>query len=160
MSLVFGRTKINSSDPPLTAVFAAYAPPPLLPFPHPPIELACWRPRGRLHPDRWIDFSAICFGTLLQLVVAGHTRAARFPAAPAAAEAARLFAPASSQRSLGMTPALPRGGTHTLTAFSLCVGHSVEIEWQMILKAERARHQRLNDLEERYWDWLELRTHR
>ena len=44
--------------------------PPFLPFFHPPIELASFRPRGRLHLDRWIDFSAICFGTLLDLIVA------------------------------------------------------------------------------------------
>jgi len=30
---------------------------------HPPIELAGLRPRDRLHPDRRIDFLAICFGS-------------------------------------------------------------------------------------------------
>jgi hypothetical protein len=54
----------------LTAVCTAYATPPFLPFFHPPIELAGLRPRGRLDLDRCIDFSAICFGTLLYLVVA------------------------------------------------------------------------------------------
>lgn len=64
------RAKINSSDPPLTAVCAAYATPPFLPFFHPPIELASCRPPGRLHPDRRIDFAAICCGNLLQVVAA------------------------------------------------------------------------------------------
>jgi len=35
----------------------------------PPIKLASSRPRGRLDWDRCIDFSAICFGTLLDLIV-------------------------------------------------------------------------------------------
>jgi hypothetical protein len=39
----------------LTAVSTAYATPPFLPFFHPPIELARWRPRSRLHPDRRTD---------------------------------------------------------------------------------------------------------
>jgi hypothetical protein len=64
------RTKISSPDPPFMAVCTAYATPPLLPFLHPPIELASLRPRGRLHLDRRIDFSAICFGPLLQIVAA------------------------------------------------------------------------------------------
>jgi len=63
-------TRINSSDPPLTAARTAYAPPPFLPFFHPPIELNACRPRGRLHLDHWIDFSAICFGTPLHIGVA------------------------------------------------------------------------------------------
>ena len=67
---LFRGTKINSSDPPLTAICAAYPAPPFLPFFHPPIELASFRPRGRLHLDRRIDFSAICLGTLLHVVVA------------------------------------------------------------------------------------------
>jgi hypothetical protein len=55
------RTKINSSDPPLTAVCTAYATPPLLPFFQRPIELASFRtnwssPRVRLtcinRPDK------------------------------------------------------------------------------------------------------------
>jgi hypothetical protein len=54
----------------LLAVWTAYATPPFLPFFYPPIELASFRPRGRLHIDRRIDFSAICFGTLPHLVVA------------------------------------------------------------------------------------------
>jgi hypothetical protein len=63
-------TKINSFDPPLTSIRTTHATPPLLPFFHPPIELASVRPHGRLHLDRWIDFSAICFGDLLQVIVA------------------------------------------------------------------------------------------
>jgi hypothetical protein len=53
----------------LAAVCTAYPTPPFLPFFHPPIELASLRPGGRLNLDRWIDFSAICFGTLLDLIV-------------------------------------------------------------------------------------------
>jgi hypothetical protein len=64
------RSKINSSDPPLTAVCAAHAAPPLPPFAHPPVELASFRPRGRLHLDRWIDFSAICCVPPLQVGIA------------------------------------------------------------------------------------------
>jgi hypothetical protein len=63
-------TKINSSDPPLTAVCTAYPTPPFPPFLHPPIELASFGPSGRLHLDRRVDFSAICFSTLLHVVVA------------------------------------------------------------------------------------------
>jgi hypothetical protein len=64
------RTKISSPDPPLTTVCTAYATPPFLTFFHPPIKLASLRPYGRLHLDRRIDFSAICCGTLLHLMVA------------------------------------------------------------------------------------------
>jgi hypothetical protein len=53
----------------LTPVCTGYATPPFLPFFHPPIKLASSRPRGRLDWDRCIDFSAICFGTLLDLIV-------------------------------------------------------------------------------------------
>jgi hypothetical protein len=60
-------TQITSSDPPLTAVCTAYAAPPFLAFFDPPIELAGCRPRGRLHLDRRIDLSTICFGALLHL---------------------------------------------------------------------------------------------
>jgi hypothetical protein len=67
---LFGRTKINSPDPPLPAVCTAYATPPFLPLFHPPIELASFRPCGCLHLDRRIDFSAICFGALLHLGIA------------------------------------------------------------------------------------------
>jgi hypothetical protein len=63
-------TKINTADPPLTTVCTAYATPPFLTFFHPPIKLASLRPYGRLHLDRRIDFSAICCGTLLHLMVA------------------------------------------------------------------------------------------
>jgi hypothetical protein len=54
----------------LPAVCTAYATPPFLTFFHPPIELASFRPHGRTHLERRIDFSAICFGMLLHLVVA------------------------------------------------------------------------------------------
>jgi hypothetical protein len=63
-------TKINGSDPTLPAVFAPHTGPPFLPFFHPPIELANFRPCRGLHLDRRIDFSAVCFGTLLHLIVA------------------------------------------------------------------------------------------
>jgi hypothetical protein len=54
----------------VTVVCTAYATPPFLTVFHPPIELAGARPRGRLHLDQRIEFSAICCGTLLQLGVA------------------------------------------------------------------------------------------
>jgi hypothetical protein len=54
----------------LTAVCTAYPTPPFLPFFHPPIEQASFRPRGRLDLDRWIDFSAVCFSTLVHVIVA------------------------------------------------------------------------------------------
>jgi hypothetical protein len=63
------RTKINNSNPPLTPVSTAYATQPFLPLFHLPIELASFRPRGRLHLDRRIDFPAICFGKQLQVVL-------------------------------------------------------------------------------------------
>jgi len=64
------RTKINSSDPPLTAVRTADATEPLPALSDPPIELTTWRPcSSRLNPDRWIDFSAISLGALLEVVV-------------------------------------------------------------------------------------------
>jgi hypothetical protein len=67
MAVIARGTKIKSSDPPLTTVRTAYATTPLLPFFHPPIELARCRPRGPLHLDRWIDFSAVCFSMLVQV---------------------------------------------------------------------------------------------
>jgi hypothetical protein len=54
----------------LTAVCAAYPTEPLLPLFDPPIELASFRPHGRLDLDGWIDFAAICLGQVLHLVVA------------------------------------------------------------------------------------------
>jgi hypothetical protein len=54
----------------LTVVCTAYPTPPFLPIFHPPIELAGCRPPGRLHLDRRINFSAICFGALLPVGVA------------------------------------------------------------------------------------------
>jgi len=54
----------------LTAVSTAYATPPFLLLLHPPIEVAGFRPRGRLLLDRRIDFAAIRVGTLPHLVVA------------------------------------------------------------------------------------------
>jgi hypothetical protein len=53
----------------LATIGTAYATPPFLPFSHPPVELASFRPGSRIHLDRRIDFSTICFGTLLHLVV-------------------------------------------------------------------------------------------
>jgi hypothetical protein len=46
LSALLHRTKISSSDPPLTAVCTAYATPSFLPFFHPPIELASFRRRS------------------------------------------------------------------------------------------------------------------
>ena len=43
---------------------------PFLPLLHPPIELASSGPGGRLPLDRRVDFPAISFGMLLQLVLA------------------------------------------------------------------------------------------
>ena len=63
-SLAARGTKINSSYPPLTAVCTAYPTEPFPPLLHPPIELASFRPHGRLHLDRRIDFPTICFGML------------------------------------------------------------------------------------------------
>ena len=63
-------SKITSPDPPLTAVRTAYPAQPLLAFFHPPIELASFRPRGRVHLERRIDCTAICFGDLLQVIAA------------------------------------------------------------------------------------------
>ncbi|HEY6685972.1 MAG TPA: hypothetical protein VI094_07160 [Propionibacteriaceae bacterium] len=54
----------------MAAVSTAYPATPFPPFPQPPIELAGFRPPGRLHLDRWIDFSAICVSTLLHVIVA------------------------------------------------------------------------------------------
>jgi hypothetical protein len=55
-------------------LIAPYATPPLLPFFHPPIELASLGPCGRLHLDRRIDFPAICRGKLLNLGVTQQFR--------------------------------------------------------------------------------------
>jgi hypothetical protein len=46
-SFALRRTKINSSDPPLTAVCATHPTPPFLALFHPPIELASLRPCGQ-----------------------------------------------------------------------------------------------------------------
>jgi hypothetical protein len=54
----------------MTADCTAYATPPFLTIFNPPIELASFRPRGRLYVDRRIDFSAICFSMLLHVAVA------------------------------------------------------------------------------------------
>jgi hypothetical protein len=54
----------------LTAIGTAYATPPFLPLFHPPIELASWRPGGRLDVDRWVDFAAIHLDKLLHVLVA------------------------------------------------------------------------------------------
>ena len=54
-----GRTKINSSDPPLTAVRTAYATPPLLSFFHPPIDLATLRPHRPSRTWTQIDCTSV-----------------------------------------------------------------------------------------------------
>ncbi len=59
-----------SFDPALPAVRTAYTTEPLLMLSDPPIELASFRPRSGLHLDRRIDFAAIGFSMLLQVVVA------------------------------------------------------------------------------------------
>jgi hypothetical protein len=56
------RTKINSSDPPLMAIFAPHPAQPLLALFDPPIEPASSRPRGHFHLDGRIDFAAISGG--------------------------------------------------------------------------------------------------
>jgi hypothetical protein len=58
------------SDPSLTVICTAYPTPPFPRFFHPPIELARCRPGGRLHLDRWIDVSAICFSMLVHVIAA------------------------------------------------------------------------------------------
>jgi hypothetical protein len=68
--VVASWTKINSSDPQMPAVSTAYPTEPFLPFFHPPIELARFRPRGHGHLDRGIDYATIRFGTLLYVCVA------------------------------------------------------------------------------------------
>jgi hypothetical protein len=70
MTVSYSRTKISSLDPPLPAVRTAYTTEPLLTLFDPPIELASFRPGGRLRVDRRIQFPAISFGTLPQLIVA------------------------------------------------------------------------------------------
>jgi hypothetical protein len=64
------RTKINSSDPPLVTVCTTNPTEPLPPFFNPPIELASMRPCRYLDRYRWIDFSPISLGKLLQVSVA------------------------------------------------------------------------------------------
>jgi hypothetical protein len=54
----------------LTAVCTAYPTPLFLPFLHPTNRAGRRSPCGRLNLDRWVDFSAICFGMLLHRVVA------------------------------------------------------------------------------------------
>jgi hypothetical protein len=72
LSILFGWTKISSLDPPLTTVYTAYATPPFLPFFHPPIELAGFRPGCSLNLDRRIDFSAVCFSVLTRIKIIPH----------------------------------------------------------------------------------------
>jgi hypothetical protein len=67
--LSFARTKINNSDPPLTAVLIAHAAPPLLAFFDPAIEMAACRPCGFLDLDRQIDFAAIRFAVLARIEI-------------------------------------------------------------------------------------------
>ena len=71
LSLVFGGAKINSSDPPLPAVGTVYATQPFLPFLHPPIELASFRPRGHFHLNRRVDLPAICLTVLARISMNG-----------------------------------------------------------------------------------------
>jgi hypothetical protein len=61
---------LRTEHRPLTTVCAAYPTPPFLPVLHPPIKLASWCPCGRLDVDRWVDNSAICFGKLLDILLA------------------------------------------------------------------------------------------
>jgi hypothetical protein len=63
-------TKINSSNPPLTAVRTAYPTAPFQPLLHPVVDLPSSRPRGRLHLNGRINCTAVCFGDLLQVIVA------------------------------------------------------------------------------------------
>jgi hypothetical protein len=44
-----GRTKISSFDSALTAICPRVPCPPFLPFFHPPLEPASWRPRGHIN---------------------------------------------------------------------------------------------------------------
>jgi hypothetical protein len=62
--------RINSFDPPLTAVGTSYPTKPFLPFFHPPIELTGLGPRGLVYLDRRIDYAAVCFVDLLHVIVA------------------------------------------------------------------------------------------
>jgi hypothetical protein len=63
-------TKINSSDPPQSVVCTEYPSKPLLTLFDPPVELAGFRPHGRVHLEWRINFPAIHCGKLAQLVVA------------------------------------------------------------------------------------------
>ena len=69
-STILRKTKINRSDPPLTAIFTTYATQPLLPFLDPPIERACRRPGGYVNLDRWIYFAAMGFAVLTGIEIA------------------------------------------------------------------------------------------
>jgi hypothetical protein len=68
LSVLFGWTKINSSDPHLASIWTPYAAPPLLALFHPVVEIARCGPCGRLHSDRRADFSAIGLVALPVLV--------------------------------------------------------------------------------------------
>ena len=71
LSALIGLSKISRSDPSLTAFCGRVCDPnhSCRSFTH-QIELASSRPPGGLDLDRWIDFSAICFDTLLRLIIA------------------------------------------------------------------------------------------
>jgi hypothetical protein len=65
-------TKINSSDPALTAVYTAYSSEPFQPWPvlfHPPIKLAGMRPCGHLDLDRRIDRTPVCFAVSARIEI-------------------------------------------------------------------------------------------
>jgi hypothetical protein len=70
-SLAARRSKISSFDPPLAAVPIPYPAKPLLPFFHPPIELASARPRSHFHLDWRLDFPAICLSILTRIKIFG-----------------------------------------------------------------------------------------
>jgi hypothetical protein len=59
-SALSGPTKVSSFDPLLTTIGTAHRAQPLLPFFHPPVELASMRPHGRLHLDRRKDACSLC----------------------------------------------------------------------------------------------------
>ena len=65
---LFGWTKISGFDRLLTSVRIPHAAKPLSSLFHPPIELACSRPRRRLHFDRPVNFPAICLVALAVLI--------------------------------------------------------------------------------------------
>ena len=61
------RTQITRPDPPLTTVRTAYPAKPFLSVLYPPIKLAGSEPRGYVHLDRWIDWTAVSFAVLVRI---------------------------------------------------------------------------------------------